>query len=271
MKVPRLKSWEYNILTISTNNIFNYFEGLVAHKYKYQTYAYDSQYYLVMGPEDLTKAYVCLVAHVDTVGDITGAYSYELFLDLKTGSKIRSCGNCCLDDRLGVRHIVAALEAGYTPAIILLKEEELGCGGAMALTEDYPKFETLLPEPHNIQCLIEVDRKGTDEVVFYELDYPEFEWLFFSNYAQSLKYAFTDVCVLGPAWDIAIANVSAGYRYEHTNFEETSFADIATAEQKLLNMLDVFKNGSTRFPYKGSYSLYTSFWLSSSEEEVMYV
>lgn len=265
MTSERLKDWEEQVLTLSTKNIFEFLQTYIENRYDYLTYAFSDNDYLVMGPDEgeVLLGSVCLVAHVDTVGDYFNKEEFDLYFDIKTQSKLRSCGDCFLDDRLGVWHIITMLEQGHTPLIIFLKGEEVGCLGACALVEDYPDLDDIFPDASfNFSCLIEIDRKGVDEVVFYELDYPLFEEIFSLFYKKNLQYAFTDIAVLGPAWDIAAANVSAGYHFEHTEAEQTSLRDMFLTNNKLSLLLDFFEElkQGYKFPYKGKTNIYLSLW-----------
>jgi hypothetical protein len=258
-------------MSLPTDEIYDYLIDFFETEFEYSLYAYSEKEYLVMGPsqEHLAESHVALVAHVDTVGDFypRGSETYNsIYMDLNTNSKIRSCGDCFLDDRLGVIAIVKAVAAGYKPIIIFTKDEECGCLGACALVTDYPSFDTIFNKQDNVQCLIEIDRRGVDEVVFYDLDYPEFETLFYPYYQKQTKFAFTDICVLGPGWGIAAANVSAGYNKEHSDSENTSLEAMALASQRLLKTIPRFYSSQRedRFEYKGKESLFSSLMLGAS-------
>lgn len=258
-------------MALPTDEIFDYLVDFFETEFEYLMYAYSDKEYLVLGPsqEFLDQSCVALVAHVDTVGDFypRGNETYNsIFMDLNTNSKIRSCGDCFLDDRLGVIAIIKAVAAGHKPIAIFTKDEECGCLGACALVSDYPDFDVIFDKKDNVQCLIEIDRRGVDEVVFYDLDYPEFERFFYPYYQKQTKFAFTDICVLGPGWGIAAANVSAGYNKEHSDSEYTSLGEMALATKLLLNVLPRFKpyQREDRFEYRGKESLFSSLMLGAS-------
>lgn len=216
--------------------------------------------YALLAPpaEHLGDNTVMLVAHADTVGDSNHIRLYQEWdCDYSEANEvIYSCGSCCLDDRTGIAIIIDVVEQlvekGYYPFILITGEEECGCVGAICLVEDYPELEYLVPG-NKISCFIEVDRKGSDQVVFYEFSNPEFEKLFEKHYKKDKSIAWTDVVILGPMWNYAIANVSAGYYGEHTQMEFAPVAGVQLCTQRLyLTLLDIYKLAPEQYHYNGS-------------------
>ena len=256
------------ILTTPTNEIFDFIETYLQNEADYVTYAYAEESYLVMGPSDISEASVALVGHVDTVGDVHGKLP-AVYSNISDGDYLISAGTCCLDDRTGVAIALQLTEVN--PVYIFLKGEETGCMGAIALVEDYPELESIFGPDHELQCLIEVDRKGINEVVFYDLEYPEFENLFLTKYEKNISHAWTDIAVLGPMWNIAAANVSAGYYNEHTNNEHTSIDNMNSAFMKLFCMVYRFHTRATQgcapFEYRGKSSTCCMLLMSYNYDE----
>lgn len=243
------------VLTTPTEEIFDYLETYLSKDRGYITYAREDEYYLVMGPSDLSEVGVALVSHVDTVGDIHHRLP-AVYADITDHDYLISAGTCCLDDRTGV--VLSTRRMGTECALIFLKGEEVGCVGAITLIEDYPELNSVFGNENSIQCLIEIDRKGINEVVFYDLDYPEFEKLFLTKYEKNISHAWTDVAVLGPMWNIAAANVSAGYYKEHTDYEHVNLEDLDNVFLKLRHMVFRFNGRVSRdfppFEYRGKTS-----------------
>lgn len=252
-----------------TNEIFDFIETYLQDEKDYMTYACCEESYLVMGPRDISKASVALVAHVDTVGDVHGKLP-SIYANILDNEYLISAGTCCLDDRTGVAIALRSMGVAQ-PAYIFLKGEEIGCVGAITLVEDYPELESVFGEDHALQCLIEIDRKGINEVVFYELNYPEFENLFLTKYEKNISHAWTDVAVLGPMWNIAAANVSAGYYKEHTDNEHTNLKDIESCFLKLRDMVYLFDRRSAQgrcgFEYQGGSSTCCMLLMSYNYQE----
>lgn len=131
------------------------------------------------------------------------------------------------DDRAGVCIILELLKMGHHPTVIFTHGEETGGIGAHALAHDYPK------PLFNANYLIEIDRRGKNEVVFYNNHTPEMCALF-TKYGFEVNIGtFSDVCILSSAWRIMGANVSAGYYNEHTPFEYVNLDDMQSTIDKL--------------------------------------
>lgn len=150
---------------------------------------------------------VCLLAHVDVVHK---RVEPEIFFDSKKGV-LWSPDGIGGDDRAGVAGIMELLNRGYKPHVLFLDYEETGCVGAMDAAK-----ELKAPE---VNCLIELDRKGHVDACFYDLDNKKFE-----KYVESFGFKYewgiyTDICEICPTWGIAGVNLSIGYYNPHTNEE----------------------------------------------------
>ena len=71
------------------------------------------------------------------------------------------------DDRAGVAAILKIIEDGYRPYVLFTDEEESGCVGASIAIKK-------LPVP-DIKYIIELDRRGSNDAVYYDNDNPDFE------------------------------------------------------------------------------------------------
>lgn len=96
------------------------------------------------------------------------------------------------------------------PTIILCQDEEAGCLGALELVKTIPVC------PVDLKYLIELDRAGYDDCVFYDCANKEF-----IKYVESCGFtydvgSFSDISILAPAWGIAAVNLSIGYDNEHS-------------------------------------------------------
>ena len=171
---------------------------------------------------------IALVAHMDTV------FSYppdEIFYDTRKNVMISPDG-LGADDRAGVWIILQIIRSGLRPHIILTTDEESGCIGASMLVKDYPNcpFEDL-------RYLIQLDRRGECDCVFYDCDSPEFE-----KYVESFGFitaigSFTDISVICPEWGIAGTNLSVGYRDEHSKSEVLFIQPLLRTLEKVKIML----------------------------------
>jgi len=147
-----------------------------------------------------------LVAHLDTVHR---QVPREIFRDQEQ-HVIWSPQGIGADDRAGVYAIFSLLQDGYRPTVILCTQEEVGGIGADALI-------AAVPDPKSeLSFLLELDRCGRDDMVFYNCDNPDFE-----DYLRPFSFhtqfgSFSDISVIAPAWGVAAANLSIGYEDEHT-------------------------------------------------------
>ena len=101
---------------------------------------------------------IALVAHLDTVHRTPPT---NLFHDQEKGY-IWTPEGLGADDRAGVFSILMLLRAGYRPSVIFLTQEETGGKGAEKLVKDWPAPAS------EINFLIELDRRGEDDAVYYE-------------------------------------------------------------------------------------------------------
>lgn len=177
---------------------------------------------------------ICLIAHCDTVFKFPPT---EWFFDSKK-QVLWSPGGAGFDDRAGVFMIIKILQAGFRPSLIFPTGEEVGGIGSYELSTSFnePPFE-IKPK-----YLIELDRAGDNDCVFYDCRNKEFE-----KYIQSFgfckeKGTFTDICHIAPAWGLAAVNLSIGYYDEHTIIERFCFKDFYKVLTKVKKMLEDCEN-----------------------------
>ena len=152
---------------------------------------------------------VALVAHMDTVHTTPVV---DLYYD-KEQNVMWSPQGIGADDRAGVFAIIEVLRAGLRPTLILTTDEEKGGLGASALIKDIPDA------PCKLNFLIELDRRGKNDCVFYDCDNPEFEE-YIENFGFETNFgSFSDISYIAPAWKIAAVNLSIGYENEHSKAE----------------------------------------------------
>lgn len=171
---------------------------------------------------------IAVAAHMDTVFKRPPT---EIFYD-REENVIWSPQGLGADDRAGVFAILQLISRGYRPHIIFTTDEEYGGIGASRLAA--------LPCPFDdLRYIIELDRQGADDCVFYECDTEGFEG-YIEQFGFVTQYGtFTDICELCPAWEVAGVNLSIGYRDEHHS-EEILFVShmlntISKVEQMLSN------------------------------------
>lgn len=152
---------------------------------------------------------VLLVAHLDTVHTkLPNIFVYNYF----TGS-CASPNGVGGDDRCGVYMILKIIKQ-YNCSVLFCEDEEIGCIGAN-------KFITSkLAKKLQFNYIIEFDRQGKNDAVFYECDNPEFEeFILKDGFYKTQWGSFTDISVLAPFFGCAAVNFSCGYYKPHTTQE----------------------------------------------------
>lgn len=180
-----------------------------------------------------------LVAHMDTVHAVP---VQDLFHDQEKNI-FWSPQGLGADDRAGVYAMIEILRRGHRPTLILTTDEEKGGIGAGKLVSDFPK-----EAPCTMNFLIELDRRGSEDCVFYDCENPDFE-TYIEDYGFRTSWgSFSDISVLCPVWGMAGVNLSIGYYNEHTKHEFLSINDMFATIDKVCNLMDDFKE-EDKFEY----------------------
>ena len=192
---------------------------------------------------------IALVAHMDTVFKIPVS---DLYYDKQKGV-LWSPEGLGADDRAGIFAIIKILQDGYRPSIILTTGEESGGLGASALVETHPKC----PIP-NLKYMIQLDRHGTNDCVFYDCYCPEFV-----NYVESFGFcerwgSFTDISFLMPEWQIVGVNLSVGYEDEHSHSEILNINPLFDTIRKVKQMLS--ETDIPNFIYDEQVAINSAWW-----------
>ena len=151
---------------------------------------------------------VCLIAHMDTVFDFVHDID-DFFYDAEQQLLWAPSGSG-YDDRAGIYAIIELVERGCRPHIIFTNEEEKGAIGSRNLIAKFPEC------PFDCKMLIQLDRMGYNDAVFYDCDNPDFTQYITSFGFEEQEGTFSDISILAPAWKIAAVNLSIGYLDEHT-------------------------------------------------------
>lgn len=172
---------------------------------------------------------ILLVAHLDTVFD---ELPKRLFYSKKEDKIFNPDGGLGGDDRCGVYAIMQLLKK-YRPHVLFTEDEEIGCIGAEKTVEKLAK--------PNVKYIIEFDRRGSDDCVFYDCGNDEF-----ITYVESFGFitdfgTCSDISVLDSAWDIASVNLSSGYYNEHTKKEYIIFHELQKTINRAKSMLKALK------------------------------
>lgn len=169
---------------------------------------------------------IALVAHMDTVFKTPVS---DLYYDQRKGV-LWSPEGLGADDRAGIFAILKVLQDGLKPSVIFTTDEELGGVGAAALAQEK------CPIP-GLKYMIQLDRRGTNDCVFYDCYCPEF-----IDYVESFGFcerygSFSDISFLMPEWKICGVNLSVGYEDEHSYTEILNINPLFDTIRKVKQML----------------------------------
>lgn len=180
------------------------------------------------------EAKVGLVAHLDTVHTTP----VKQIIKQKNGDVWSSPQGIGGDDRCGVYALVSVYErAKVKPWLIFACDEEIGCVGASHLAEQYDK-DKLPRELEDLNFLIEIDRRGSNDAVYYNCDNPEFEQYISSKGFIAQFGAFSDISVLAPALGVAAVNLSSGYYNAHTKSEYIVVSQLEDTINRVIEIVE---------------------------------
>ena len=177
---------------------------------------------------------VMLIAHLDTVHE----HRVKQICTSGNGDILMSPQGIGGDDRCGVyaiNTIYARVEK--KPWLLFTCDEEIGCVGAEKFAREYDLGR--LPNGlDDLKCLIEIDRKGKDDAVYYDCDNPEFEDYITSKGFKTQWGSCSDISVIGPTLGVASVNLSSGYYNQHTLHEYISKKQLAATIKKVIGIVD---------------------------------
>lgn len=201
----------------------------VLEMYGYENIHVDAENYIYAEGE----INIGLVAHLDTVFCAPPEY---IFHD-PDECVIWSPDGLGADDRAGVEAILEILDAGLRPHIIFCLGEECGGVGAQKLAKDFRP---------QLNYLIEIDRAGVNDCVFYSCDNRDFV-----QYVEQFGFkeqmgSFSDITFLAPVWGCAAVNLSTGYFNEHSH---TEYLDYSILECTICKIIAMLSDDEHKFEY----------------------
>ena len=215
--------------------------NLLRKKYRGEAVVRLGSYILVPG-----KAPIMLLAHMDTVHEKPVKYICKS----ASGDILMSPQGIGGDDRCGVYALVKAHEvASVKPWLLFTCDEEIGGLGAEKFAADYRKGK--MPEGiDTIKLLVEIDRKGRKDAVYYSCDNPEFEAYITSKGFVTASGSFSDISVIAPEMGIAAVNLSSGYYNAHTLHEYINRKHIEAVIQSVIEIIvDAAKPDFPKYEY----------------------
>lgn len=196
---------------------------------------------------------VLLVAHLDTVHKEpvkTVCYSAD-------GSIAMSPEGIGGDDRAGVYMILQIIKK-HRCHVLFCEDEEIGGIGAHKFAGSDIKPE--------VNYIVELDRRGSDDAVFYDCDNPEFtKFVTDFGFKQELG-SFSDISVIAPALKVAAVNISAGYYYEHSRHE---YVNLRVMEKNVERVGNMISTPAEKFDYIEAADFRRSLWGGSYYEDML--
>lgn len=191
---------------------------------------------------------VLLVAHMDTVHHD----KCTIVCASEDGKYLMSPQGIGGDDRCGIYMILKIIK-DVRCSVIFTEDEESGCVGAR-------KFCKTKYAPDNVNYIIEFDRKGKDDAVFYDCDNKEFE-AFITNEEIGFKTEYgscSDISHIAEHLGLAAVNLSSGYYSAHTQGE---FINMTHVENNIIRAKKLIESDTGKFEYvKKVYSYSNNYW-----------
>lgn len=207
------------------------------------------------------QAPVMLLAHLDTVHH----QPVKTICRSDNGNILMSPEGIGGDDRCGVYALVTAHERSQVkPWLLFTCDEEIGGVGANAFCTEHCKGK--MPKGlDELKALIEIDRKGRDDAVYYECANTEFEDYITGKGFKTAFGSFSDISVVAPELGVAAVNLSSGYYNAHTQHEYINRKQLNTTIRKVVEIIaDAAKPGFQKYEYieSAGFSRYGSFYYS---------
>lgn len=183
---------------------------------------------------------VCITAHLDTVHKQPVAV-IEI---TENGNAVSSPQGIGGDDRCGVFMIQKIVENGYRPTILFCEDEEVGGVGS-----DIFCRSPYISDLSEMKFIIELDRKGSHDIVFYEDENESFHK--FCTKTTGYKEAFgtfSDISNICPDCGVSGVNVSCGYYKAHTLDEYVVMSEMLDSIKAVEKLLDK-ANDCQQFEY----------------------
>lgn len=176
---------------------------------------------------------VLLVAHLDTVHRAlpeTICYSAD-------GAVMMSPQGIGGDDRAGVYMILRLIQSVHCHVLFCEDEETGGCG-ARAFTKS-----GIVPD---VNYIVELDRVGNNDAVFYQCRNRQFEQYINGFGFQTAFGSFSDISILAPHLNLAAVNLSTGYYHAHQPGEYVRLDEVEALIDRVAKLLQA---KTERFSY----------------------
>ena len=222
------KKYFINICKLPQKSLKTFLNAVLAKYYDEKDIISDDGFLFVPGSIPFA-----VTAHMDTVHHelIKDFYDYKNEKDEHILSSPQGIGG---DDRCGIFMIIKLLEAGFRPTVIFCEDEEIGCVGSGKFTN----HEDLVKKLSECNYIIELDRKGSTDAVFYDCDNEEFANYIITTTGYREEWgSCSDISYLAPAAGIAAVNLSCGYYNPHQKTEYVNYSEMMKTVEVVKKLL----------------------------------
>lgn len=171
---------------------------------------------------------ILLVAHMDTVHK---EKCTEIFIRNK--NELYSPQGIGGDDRCGIYMIMQIIKQKKC-SVLFTEDEEIGGIGANKFIKTQLARELI----GKFNYIIELDRKGNKDAVFYNCDNPEFTQFITKEYFKEDFGSYSDISDIAPFLEAAAVNLSSGYYKAHTTDEYINVSEMETIHQEVIKLID---------------------------------
>ncbi len=201
-----------------------------------------------------------MVSHTDTVSN-----EKPKGFTIRKGVVSNPKGVLGADDRAGCYGLYRMMEAGVEAFYLFTDEEEIGGVGAKVFSKS-DDFDSIKDDT---SALIELDRRGSNDIATYGCDNAELIGLFEERGYAETWGSYTDVVDLSEESAIACINLSIGYYHEHTKKENLNLVEMQnTIDMMIEDMPEELY--TTKFEYEEvSYNYTHSFRGNDLAKEVV--
>ena len=204
-------------------------------KFKGKTLISKGNFILVKG-----VAPVMLVAHLDTVHE----HPVKDICISADGNIIMSPQGIGGDDRCGCFALVKVYQSAQVkPWFLFTCEEEIGGVGAKAFCCAH-KQKQLPKEIDSLKFIVEIDRRGANDAVFYRCANQDFESYITSKGFKTAQGSFSDISLITPELGVAAVNLSSGYYHAHTLHEFINRRELDSTIDRVIDII----NDATKLP-----------------------
>ena len=188
---------------------------------------------------------VLLVAHMDTVHENLPKH----ILYTENGNRVSSPTGIGGDDRCGIYMILEVIKR-YNCSVLFCEDEEVGGVGATKFTS------SALARGLNFNYIIEFDRRGKNDAVFYNCDNEDFEKFITKDFYKTSHGSFSDISIIAPALKCAAVNLSCGYYNAHTKSEYVLISEMRKSIEEACKILERTKESDVFEYVEKEYSYY---------------